>query len=249
MATKLCQIIAVCNGKKSRTQAAITELYHVIQKPPLFEGLSRTYRPRDEDGAELPPEEKRIQCRVSDVIERASLAWADLWDAVATQDFANCAASADVKIGGETLLTNVPVTTLIFLEKQLTEVRNLISRLPTLDPVEQWEFSGEANAYECPPAETVKTAKIPRNHVLAEATEHHAAQVQMYTEDVPIGYWKNIKFSAAIPEKERADMLARVEAVIEAVKSAREEANTIEVKDVGISQRLLSYVFSTGTQS
>lgn len=45
MGTKLCQVIALAGGKKSRVQAEITEVYRLFQKPELLKGVSRTYRP------------------------------------------------------------------------------------------------------------------------------------------------------------------------------------------------------------
>ena len=44
-----------------------------------------------------------------------------LFDVTLTKDTANCTARADVKIGDSVLLPAVPVTYLLFLEKQLTD--------------------------------------------------------------------------------------------------------------------------------
>ena len=57
--TKLNQIVAVVNGKKSRAQKQLTEVYKKPQKPGLFEGISRTYQPSDEEGETLPAEVDR----------------------------------------------------------------------------------------------------------------------------------------------------------------------------------------------
>ena len=50
---------------------------------------------------------------------------------LATQDFANCQAKANVVVDGQTILKEVPVTHLLFLEKQLVDLRTFIDGLPT----------------------------------------------------------------------------------------------------------------------
>ena len=47
---KLNQIIAVEKGVKSRSFQELTEAHHALQKPTLLSGISRTYRPKDEEG-------------------------------------------------------------------------------------------------------------------------------------------------------------------------------------------------------
>ena len=65
---KLNQVIAIEKGVKSRAISRIDELYKDIQKPALFDGLSRTYQPKDEAGEMLPSESKVVQKRVTDVL-------------------------------------------------------------------------------------------------------------------------------------------------------------------------------------
>jgi hypothetical protein len=47
---KLNQIIAVLKGIKSRDTKTVSELYHAAQKPDLFNGFSKNYRPINEEG-------------------------------------------------------------------------------------------------------------------------------------------------------------------------------------------------------
>jgi hypothetical protein len=92
--------------------------------------------------------------------------------------------------------------------------------------------------------QTSKTKKIPRNHVKAEATEKHPAQVEVYHEDVVVGQWKTVKFSGALPAKRVNELLERVEKVQHAVKFAREEANNQEADEQKIGRTVLSYLFA-----
>ena len=90
---------------------------------------------------------------------------------------------------------------------------------------------------------TIRTKKVPRNHVKAEATEKHPAQVEVYYEDVPIGYWTTVKFSGALPARRVNELLERVEKLQQAVKFAREEANGTEVTDQRVGDAVFGYLF------
>jgi hypothetical protein len=164
-------------------------------------------------------------------------------DVVATQDWANCQARADVVVDGRKLLQGVPVTHLLFLEKQLVDLRTFVEALPVLDAAEDWEYKPEVDSYVSRPARTNRTRKVPKNHVKYEATKEHPAQVEVYMEDVWVGTWTTTKFSGAVPAAARNAMLERVRKLLEAVKCAREEANGLEVKPQKVGASLLGYVF------
>jgi hypothetical protein len=240
---KLNQIIAITAGKKSHAHKAITEAYQNLQKATLLEGISRTYKPKDDEGEQLPPEKKLVQVKVKDAIRGVTAALTELFDVVATQDAANCQAKANVTVDGTAVLRDVPVTTLLFLEKQLVDLHTFVEKLPTLDPGESWAYKADVDQYASEAYQTTKTKKVLKNHLKAEATKEHPAQVETYTEDVIVGHWTTVKFSGAVPAKERNDMLARVSALQEAVKSAREEANGMEVEQKKMGAAVLRYVF------
>ena len=240
---KLNQIIALMSGKKAQAHKAITDAYQALQKGGLLEGISRTYRPRDEEGEQYPPEQKLVQLKAWDSIREVVGALTELFDIVATQDYANCQARADVVVGGTAVLKDVPVTHLLFLEKQLVDLHTFVEKLPTLDPAEAWDYNAEADCYGSEPYQTTKTKKVLKNHVKAEATKEHPAQVETYTEDVVVGYWTTVKFSGALPAREKNEMLERVRRLQEAVKSAREEANSAAVEVRKTGKPILDYVF------
>lgn len=240
---KLNQVIAVVAGKKANATKTITEAYHLIQKPTLFDGIARTYRPKDDGGELLPPESKSIQINVADLVSSVRAALTEMWDVVATQDSANTTARADVKVGVFMVLSKVPVTTLLFLEKQVKDLETFVSKLPTLDPSETWTFSDAAGHWSTQPSETTRTKKVPKAFVKYEATKEHPAQVETFHEDKLEGYWKTVKFSGAIPAKLKNDMLDRVRQLHEAVVKAREEANSIDAPNVGVGKEVLDFVF------
>jgi hypothetical protein len=240
---RLNQIIAITAGKKAQAHKTITEAYQTLQKAALLEGVSRHYKPRDDEGEQLPPEKKLVQAKVYQSVAAVKDALSELFDVVATQDQANCQARADVVVDGQALAKGVPVTHLLFLEKQLVDLHTFVEKLPTLDPGENWEYSEDADCYASDPYQSTKTRKVLKNHVKAEATREHPAQVETYTEDVVVGYWTTIKFSGAIPAREKNEMLQRVRKLQEAVKAAREEANALAVEVKKTGAPILQYVF------
>jgi len=241
---KLNQVIAIEKGAKSRSLQELTEAHHKLQKPALLAGISRTYRPKDEEGEQFPPESTRVQLKADDIIRETSESLIKLFDVVATKDWANCQAKADIVVDGNVLLAQVPSTYLLFLEKQLVDLHTFIKKLPVLDASESWIFDPSADCWATEPVQTLKTKKVPRNHVKAEATEKHPAQVEVYYEDVVVGTWRTIKFSGALPAKRINELLARIERLQEAVKFAREEANGMKVEEQKLGDKIFKYLFS-----
>ena len=242
--TKLNQIIAVEKGVKASSQSELTKNYQLLQKSGLLAGLSRTYQPKDEEGEELPPESTRVQLKAEEVLNRVAEVMTRYLDVTATKEWANTKATADVSVDGKVLVRAVPVTYLLFLEKRLEDLHTLIQHLPLLDSADEWEFDSATDSYRTPPVKTLRTKKTPRNHVKAEATEHHPAQVEMYYEDVPVGTWTTVKFSGALPASRVNELRERVEKLQAAVRQAREEANEIEVVDETVGKPVFDYLFA-----
>lgn len=240
---KLNQCVALQAGKKQKAKDTLTEAYHQIKKPDLFTGLTRTYQARDDGGEVLPDERKHPQMRVNDLIRGVRKDLVEMFDITATQDYANCAARADIILDGKKLLENVPVPHLLWLEKQLVDLRTFVSSLPVLDPTEDWAYSSDQDGFVSKAVRTNRTKKVPKSHVKYEATAEHPAQVEMYMEDIWVGTWTQVKFSGCLPAKAKNEMLERVGKLVEAVKLAREEANSLAVQTIKSGNQILDYVF------
>ena len=240
---KLNQILAVEKGIKNAQNQNITEVYKILQKPALFEGISRTYRPKDEDGDKLPAESTMVQQDARTLMGTIAKSWIKLIDITITKDTANTVAKADVVVGGKALLKDVPVPTLLFLEKQLVDIHTVLSKLPTLNPSEEWVKDPNVNAWASKPAETTKTKKVPKPFIKAPATEHHPAQVEVVHDDIIQGTWTTVKFSGAMPALRVATMLAKVEELQQAVKYAREQANLVEAPPLFAGEQIFAFLF------
>lgn len=241
--TKLNQIIAVEKGVKAKAQQDLAAAHHGLQKPALLAGIARTYQPKDEEGEQLPPESTLVQVKAEDVLRDTAKTLTRLFDVTATKDWANCTARADVTVDGRVLVSQAPVAYLLFLEKQLTDIAGFLRKLPVLDAAESWSQDPSTDAWKTEPVRTVRTKKVPRNHVKAEATDKHPAQVEVYYEDIPVGYWTTVKFSGALPARRVNEMLERVDKLQQAVKFAREEANSAEVTDQRVGDAVFGYLF------
>ncbi|WP_069167615.1 DUF7873 family protein [Nocardia altamirensis] len=241
--TKLNQIIAVEKGIKSDTLRELAEAHGSLQKAPLLAGIARTYQPKDEEGEQLPPESTRVQVKSEQVLRETATTLTRLFDVTATKDWANTEAKADVTVDGETLLRAVPVSYLLFLEKQLADLHAFVKKLPVLDAAESWSFDDSTDTWRTDTVRTIRTKKVPRNHVKAEATEKHPAQVEVYYEDIAIGYWNTVRFSGALPARRVNELADRVEKLQRAVKFAREEANGTEVTDRKTGDAVFGYLF------
>jgi len=240
---KLNQIIAVEKGVKSKSFSELTDAHHQLLKPALLSGISRTYQPKDDEGEQLPPESTKVQVKAEEVLHKTSVTLTRLFDVTATKDWANCVAKADVSVDGRVLVKDVPVTYLLFLEKQLTDLHTFVKKLPVLDAAESWAQDASSDSWKTDPVQTYRTKRVPRNHVKAEATEKHPAQVEVYYEDVTIGYWTTVKFSGALPARRVNELLDRVEKLQQAVKFAREEANGTEVADQQVGDAVFGFLF------
>lgn len=241
-ARKLHEILAIRKDVASNANRVFTAAYHNVQKTALLAGIARTYQPLDDEGEQFPPESNKVQLTAQQLITEVSAALTRMFDVTLTQDVGNTKARADIVIDGSTLAVDVPVSYLLFLEKQLVDLRTFITKLPVLDPAENWAFDGTANVFKNESVKTAKSKKIPRNHVKAPATEKHPAQVEIYFEDKVVGYWTTTKYSGALPQAQINRMLARVNQLSEAVKQARERANSVVVTDQHLGKRLLDFV-------
>lgn len=242
--SKLNQIIAIEKGIKSRVYSTITELNKASQKPELFNGFVKTYRKKDEEGEEYPQERKKVQMKTEDSLDQISNALTELFDISATRDWANCHAVADVIINGEKLIENAPTPFLLFMEKQINDIRTFVENLPVLDESEDWLKDDNSGLYKTSAIPTHKTKKVQRPIVLSEATKEHPAQTQLITEDVTVGYWDTLKHSGALPAPRKKEIIERIEEFSKAVKFAREQANAAEVVKQQVGSKIFKFLLA-----
>src|SRR5690606_10339970 len=113
-----------------------------------------------EDGDQYPPEQQLVQYSVPQAIKDFTEAETELLDTIYAQDATNAVATADLVIDGKKVLEKVPVTYLLFLEKQAEYLLTFAKELPTLDLAQEWEWDETSDYYKSKPVSTFKTKKV-----------------------------------------------------------------------------------------
>lgn len=241
---KLHQVLPVLKNRKNQVSNAVTKAYQKLQKPGLTEGLSRTYAPLNDGDTVLPPENKPVLVRADQELQLIAGQLASLFNLTYEVEDANTQARADVVVDGQTLISQAPVTYLLFLEKQITDWRTIVSKLPVLDPSQEWLKDQGTGLWRGEQVQTVSKVKVPEVVVRYPATDKHPAQTEIFQKDVPQGTWTSVPLSGAIPLTVAQAILARADAVLEAVKMAREKANQQEVISNDLGAALTQYLLN-----
>lgn len=253
---RLNKVLAIERAIKPGIYARFTELHKATQRAGAMDGFEKTYRPAKEDDSnsasssktqarQFPPESKKAEFSAWEVFEEVSKSLSELFDCTATKDWANCSAKGDVIVDGVTLLTQVPAAHILFLDKQLSDIRKFISSIVELDPAIEWNKDPNTNLYKAAPTESIKTEKILEPLTLAPATDKHPAQVQVQNKDSIVGFWTTIKYSGALSPAHKKELLVRVQKLINAVKGALEQANMVEAPTQDVGSKIFGFLFKS----
>ena len=238
--SKLNQIIVVEKQQKSALNTQSAELHKQNQKADSFMGMVRVYEKlNEEDKESLPSESKKVQASAEENLKEWGKLLGEYVNTVATKDQGNAEASATLKATGDVKL---PVTLLVWLEKQLIDHRTFVNNLPTLDPSRDWHYDTNQGIYATDVVKTSRSKKVPKVIVKAEATQYHPAQAEIHNEDILAGYWNTQLLSGAVTVPRKRELLARVEALISEVKVAREEANMTHVTPSLVGSAIIDYL-------
>ena len=242
--THLSQLLGVRKTVNSSAGKTFVSVVRDSQKVQILNGLARTYEPKDDDGDRLPGEYQKVQFTIQSLNDHLRKVLARQYDVNVAVDVTNQTATGTIEWSGGSI-PDVPVTSLMWLEKQLVELAAYLSTLPVLDPSVDWEYDPNTGNFKSEVVRTHRTTKVSKPIVLYQATERHPAQTQLITEDVITGYWNSQRLSGAIPVDTLNGMQERVAELREAVIKAREQANMAPVRDFPIGDTLLGYVFGS----
>jgi len=241
---KLHELLAVEPDLKGAAEKILAETINTFSKKSgHLQAQVRRYQALEEGGDAFPDENQEMVTTVPKKLEWTQKVVAKYLDAVAAKEISNTTAKAVIEIDGKPLIdTPLPATLLLALEGRLKQVREVYNAIPTLDPGEQWNYDDKTRTYESAPAKSFRTKKVMKNHVKAPATDKHPAQVEVYTEDVQVGFWTTKKWSGALTPSEKADLLERIDNLIQAVKRARQRANDCEAAKTWLADALFGYI-------
>lgn len=241
---KLSQYVAMLKTAKNAAYSEVTGVYHKLQRVGEFNGRVRTYQALEDNPTDTRPDEVEVvQTRAPELLAEAATVLGRQFDNQANVDYGNVIAKADVVVDGVTILKDAPVPYLLFMEKQIKDWIAVIRKLPLLDPAKEWNWSEDQELFFTVPTVTNATRRQPQSKVVVQATDKFPAQVRDWDEDVVVGHWRTTYKSGAMHRKDIRRLLARAERLAEAVKVAREEANSTPVNSKrGTGQVVFDYL-------
>lgn len=239
---RLNQVLAIEKGIKERVNKVITEIYHAAQKPALFNGFVKKYRPINEQSEVYPDQRAKVQHSAEDDLRRVVAGKVELADVTAQKDRANTEARADIVLNDEVLVADAPATFILWLEKQVEDLRTFVTTIPVLDEGEEWTPDTNTGMFRSGEIVTHRTQKVQEPIVLYPATDKHPAQTQLLTKDVLVGFWDEVKVSGALPAPRKQVILDRIEQLFRAVKTAREAANMAEAPKASVGAALYEFL-------
>lgn len=224
----------------------LTDAYHALKVPDLLDGILGTYQPRDEEnGEKLPPEGKRVQATVEEMIVATREGLVEMYDATATRDYSNAssAARADVVVDGQILVAGAPMPYLLWLEKQLDELKAFATRVPTLSASTTWTMDEDRGVYVSEAVKTARSVPLPTVITLSPATDKHPANAQLASVPTVVGEWTRRKYSGNVPVERRQLILRRINQLKIAVAVARAEINATEIEEIKVGAQVMDFIF------
>jgi hypothetical protein len=241
----LGQVIGVKKTHQQRDNTVGSELKRKLAAGNLTTGLNRAFAADSAEAATKQKnanEYKAVGLRVEDALAEAAKASVEALDVIATQDATNTRAKADVVIGDEVLLKDVPISHLLFLEHYFGDWKGFLSVLPTLDPVINWTYDEGQRLWKSDTDKTRAYSKEPRPILLHPGTDKHPPQTQLIQDDVYIGEWERTLLSGAITEARKKQLLEKIGILLAAFKDAVAVANHTQATEVREGKRLLDFL-------
>ncbi len=246
---KLHELLAVETSLTNQANKCRSELGSTFEKKRhLFESKKSVFTPVEDGAAQQVEQQSDIQSTILKEIDWLKPFLVNSIDACYRISETNMTARADIELeDGTKVAQNVPATTLLELEKRLTEIQTLVTSIPTLDPAKSFTEDVQAGKglYQARPITKVRTKKTKKVLIKYPADEHHPAQTELIDEDVKTGTIQEQEWSGLIAPAQKAEYINRVEQLTRAVRAARSRANNTDVdKTKKIGDQLLSYIFN-----
>jgi hypothetical protein len=241
---KLHALLAVEGDIKVRAEKILTEAKKTFKdKGAHFTETTRVYNPLNEDGYTEPDEHDPMVTTVDEKLAYVEEHLTRAFDVTLQKEKTNTMASADLIVDGQTIATAVPATVLLNFESKIKDIRSLYAAIPTLPPGTRWaEDKTRDGVFVAPDKKTYRKEKTTVPVVLYEATEKHPAQVQTVNKDIPVGTITTSVKNGCWTVARKSKALARIDALLEATKRARQSANAAVAVEDTIGKQLFEYI-------
>lgn len=247
--SKLHELLAVRPDVKKRyDELAQRAIHDFANNAQLFQGRSKIYTPKIEDGLTFPGESEEVADSVAERISSVASAMAEMIDVITQQESTNASgnAVAYIEVDEYRLLNEgLPATALLNLEGRLQEFKKVLTTIPVNNPKVKWEFNENMNLWASPPETTHKYEKVQEPIVLYPATTEHPAQTELVTRNALVGEYETVRLTGLISWATKREWVARVDMLILAVKQARQRANDTEVVKINVGDTIMDFIFRT----
>jgi len=240
---KLHEVLAVEEDRKGQAKKILLEADKTFKnKQGHFEENIQVFKPLAEGAEDITEAHTPMVTTVEDKLEYVADVVAKYLDVAYQKENANTEAFADVVLDdGTVLLEKVPATALLGLERELKNIADVYSSIPTLEPGFLWssdETTGNYKTY----SRRDRTKKEIQFKTIAQATKEHPAQVAQISQDVVTGVIEHTKLSSKFTSSHKSELLDRLDELKRAVKKARMRANSVEVQTVKVGKKLFNYI-------
>lgn len=255
---KLHELLAALGDAEARSkmvQAEATDTF--AKKPNHFLGVDKTLKMFDEKESNVEAANAQHQAVTTTVraklkyIEKDIARW---WDAFLQKEATNQEAKADLVVAGEVIAKDLPAAFFLGMEKELKALRSVYEAIPTLAPGVEWvkdeTLSAQDNAKglyrNAQPVKKLKTKQTVEHKIIVPATPEHPAQVESWTEQMPVGEFTEQVYCSMVTPAEKSVMLQRITLLIAAVKKARMRANSTDVVKKAVGKALFKFINAEG---
>ena len=251
------ELLAFESDIKHNANTIARETEHIFDRSSSFDEFSKTYTAYVEGDKDIPESEKKLMTTtVKERIDYNTKALIKAVNVLATKENTNTLAKADIIIldddGAveETLATDVPVSALLSMEKQFQEYKKIYAKIPTFNTETAWIKGVNTEGVDCYQESDVKVTVRTRTETITESFNPNPTtggdKFKLEPRDKkivkPVGEYKTTTKTGRMSPKDKADMMARVDSVLSAIKAARAKANSIEVVELNIGKDIFAYI-------
>jgi len=243
---KLHAVLAVEATNKAQAEKILNEqISNFSKNDSRFDGLTRVLIPLEGEGERMTTDNKIINYTVIENVAYVADIVCKYLNTTLTKEETNSsgAARAELMIQGESY-GEVSATSLLALENYIAKVRRFYEAIPTLDPTKDWkEDEAKSRGFKRTDAEhKYKTEKRTKHIVVHPPTEHFPAEIRESTTDVQVGKYETVYTSTKISTRDKAELLKRIDVVLESVKTTRAKANEAEAKQSELATKLFDFI-------
>ena len=248
---KLHEILAVEGSREQESRTRMGKVQRLFGNPAAFIGEITTTQMFDAAAPKPPDERRSFSTSVMRELRGMLSLSAAHYEVMFLKEASNQSARSDLVVDGEVLMTEMPVTFLLGLEKRLRSMREVFAAIPIADPSVDWvaapEMGPDLIQAQHPVVQSKTQAEFVHK-VLYEATDNHPAQIEKWTAQVPVGRITRKVWSGLWPQARKNALLKRMDALIEGALTARQRANEYAIPDErnkqakGIHETLATYL-------